>query len=106
MTEHIHEAGTLQKGDMCVVSFPDGRPPWLCRVIATLPYDDSTDRNSMYECVTPHGSSLITGALWVRPADEGEAATLHGLEVEVQKGPKKPYKGLYRLPKADGTRGL
>lgn len=97
MTETITEIGVLQKGDMCVVSFRDGRPSWMCRVAACLPYEEGSSRNSMYECITPHGSSLVTGALWVRLASKAEQESISKLENEVRTKGNKPYKGLIRL---------
>lgn len=97
MTAHITEVGTLQKGDMCIVSFPERKAPWLCRVVASLPYEEGTLRNSMYECVTPHGSSLVTGALWVRPAIPSEVALILELEAAVKATGKRPYRGLIRF---------
>lgn len=90
----IHEVGTLNKGDPCAVAFPDGRAPWLCRVAACLPYDDSL--NSMYECITPHGSVVVTGAVWVRPMTEDEKQTLAAVEEAAKQKGVALYKGRVR----------
>jgi hypothetical protein len=91
----IHEVGTLKKGDPCVVDFPDGRASWLCRVAASLAYDDNL--KSMYECITPHGSVVVTGAVWVRPMTDSERKTLSEVEQSAQQKGLTLYKGRVRV---------
>jgi len=91
----IYEVGNLDKGDPCVVTFPDGRKPWLCRVAASLPYEGRTDLDTMYECITPHGSVVITGAIWVRPMNDEEKQTLSKVE-EAARTKGSLYKGRIR----------
>jgi len=58
----------------------------LCKITAAYRSTENAPY-SKYECATPHGSTVITGSLWVRPLSETELATLIEYEEDAtQKG--------------------
>lgn len=92
-----YEVGTLQKGDPCAVMFPDNRNPWLCRVASSLSYEVQPGLDLLYECLTPYGSIVAAGAVWVRPLTDDELQKLLTLEDTAQKNGVTLYAGRIRL---------
>jgi len=84
-----HFVGNLEKGDSCAVSCNGST--FLCRVVSTFPFDENL--NSMYECVTPHGSVIVAGAVWVRRLTDEETDTLKSLEEKATSEGITPYLG-------------
>jgi hypothetical protein len=90
----IHEVGTLDKGDPCIVEFSDGRNSWFCRVISSLPFNEQVD--ALYECMTPQGSIIMAGAVWVRPMTDEEKLKLRELEKLATDKGRPLYRGRLR----------
>jgi len=89
MTEEIHKVGVLEKGDGCAVSVRGSVV--LCRVVSSLPFDD--DNDAMYECITPHGSVIVSGSVWVLPTTEEQNAKLAQLEADASENGFTLYAG-------------
>ncbi len=94
----VYEVGVFSKGDPCAVDFPDGQPSWLCRIAGSLAaHSDVPELKSMYECITPHGSVLVAGAVWVRQMTDEELDSLRKVEESAVQSGVLLYRGRIQL---------